>query len=955
MNTIQRMRREGNGWPVSVLNFLPMKKGTGKNILRIFSTFLISSFGLTAPDIARAESNACESDITPQCLSNDEKIKNSPEAGPRVNLVGASALLYSPASSGSDVLINGNNRTVLSLTENTESSWAQFKGLNVGRDTFGEFVLDNRTIETVTGSIGNNSSGSVLLTNNATWTLKGGNLVLGTNNGNGLLLVEKGSTISGINEFRIGEFYAGARGEVTIEGKQSSVSTGWVVVGDQGKGRLNLLNGGQLAVSRHMNVGYVGNTAATSRNGEGNVLIDGEESRLNVTQGLYLGGFSTAKNDARGVLTVSNGGTARVGTFLWLATGKGSTGIVNIGSSRGEMPTLAGYIETPWIYLGDTTQHDNTAVLNFNHVSEDYALTADITGRGEVSHNGTGKSLLSGNNTYYGPTTLNSGTFQAGGSNAFSRNSDFIVADAGTLDLGGYSQTVKSLSHAGTISFGTPGVGQETLGYARNTLTVTGDYQGKGGLLILNTAEDVDLKSSLVNKLYVKGDTSGTTRVVLKELGNVEVSHLDGARVVQVDGASKGEFIADSRLVAGAHEYSLKRGTSTSESFAGSIPDSNHWYLTNKTRLPHIPPGELIVIPDDETPGDPDDDIILPEDSNQVLPPAPSGDADPGGISILRPEAAGYLANKMAGNTVFNSRFYERLGASEFIDPISGEARTTSLWMRHIGGHTRFSDNSGQLKTQSNRYVIQLGGDIAEWSTEANGRWHTGIMAGYANVQSNSRSDITRYRADAILSGYSAGLYATWLADADFHNDTYLDSWVLYNWFDNTVHGEQLEQEKYHSQGITASVEAGHAFKLAEEFRVSYWMQPQVQLTWMGVSAHSFRETNGTVIKDERKGNLQSRIGLKSFLRGHSKHDDNTERLFQPFIETNWLHNTRNYAVSLNGYQAEVKGTRNAGEVKVGVESKITNKLHLWGSVGQQTGNDGFSDTQALFGVKIVF
>lgn len=120
MNTIHRMRREGNECPVSVLNFLPIKKGAGKNILRIFSSFLVSSFGLTAPDIVRAESNACESDITPQCLSNDERIKNSPEAGRPGNLVGVSALLYSPASS-SDVLINGNNRTVLSLTENTES------------------------------------------------------------------------------------------------------------------------------------------------------------------------------------------------------------------------------------------------------------------------------------------------------------------------------------------------------------------------------------------------------------------------------------------------------------------------------------------------------------------------------------------------------------------------------------------------------------------------------------------------------------------------------------------------------------------------------------------------------------------------------------------------------------------------------------------------------------------
>lgn len=83
------------------------------------------------------------------------------------------------------------------------------------------------------------------------------------------------------------------------------------------------------------------------------------------------------------------------------------------------------------------------------------------------------------------------------------------------------------------------------------------------------------------------------------------------------------------------------------------------------------------------------------------------------------------------------------------------------MWLRNVGGHTRFRDSSGQLKTQSNRYVLQIGGDVAQWSSDEVERWHLGVMFGYANSQSNTRSDVSHYRADGSISGYSAGLYAT--------------------------------------------------------------------------------------------------------------------------------------------------------------------------------------------------
>lgn len=42
----------------------------------------------------------------------------------------------------------------------------------------------------------------------------------------------------------------------------------------------------------------------------------------------------------------------------------------------------------------------------------------------------------------------------------------------------------------------------------------------------------------------------------------------------------------------------------------------------------------------------------------------------------------------------------------------------------------------------------------------------------------------------------------------------------------------------------------------------------------------------------------------------------------------------------------------NLGEVRTGVEAKVNNNLSLWGNVGVQLGDKGYSDTQGMLGVK---
>ena len=301
------------------------------------------------------------------------------------------------------------------------------------------------------------------------------------------------------------------------------------------------------------------------------------------------------------------------------------------------------------------------------------------------------------------------------------------------------------------------------------------------------------------------------------------------------------------------------------------------------------------------------------------------------------------------------TRLHDRLGETQYTDMLTGEQKVTSLWMRNVGGHTRFNDGSGQLKTTANRYVLQLGGDVAQWSADGLDRWHLGLMVGYGNSQSRSASSLTGYHSRGEVNGYSVGLYGTWYANEADKSGTYVDSWVLYNWFDNKVMGQDQATESYRSSGVTASVEAGYSVKVGESSRNSYWIQPKAQAVWMDVQADDHRERNGTRVKDETQGNLMTRLGVKAYISGHNAIDDGKSRTFQPFIEANWIHNTQTTRIRMDDVSNDMRGTRNIGELKTGVEGQITPQLSVWGNVAQQIGDKGYSDTQGMLGVKYSF
>lgn len=463
------------------------------------------------------------------------------------------------------------------------------------------------------------------------------------------------------------------------------------------------------------------------------------------------------------------------------------------------------------------------------------------------------------------------------------------------------------------------------------TLTVDGDFTGSNGTLVMNSELNGD--DSAHDKLIVNGNTAGKTQVVVNHAGGTGAQTLQGIELISVTGNSTGEFTQKGRIVAGAYDYRLLRG-------AGNA--NKNWYLTSDTNV--VAPDPTPVTP--EVPGTPDEGEAI------ITPGKPTETVRPGQM-IVRPEVGNYIANIAAANTLFNLRLHDRGGETQYVDALTGEKKLTSLWMRNVGGHQQVRDGSSQLKTETNRYVLQLGGDLAGGSSNGTDSLHFGAMAGYGNARSNTDSNVTGYRSQGHTTGYNLGIYGTWYQQPDQQTGAYLDSWLQYSWFNNSVNGDHLQAEQYKSSGFTASIESGYSWKVGEDgLKNSYFIAPSAQFIWMGVKADDFNEANGTRVSSKGDGNVQSRLGVRASLKTPG---ETGQTVLTPYVEANWINNSKAFGSTFDGVNMRTQGEKNIGELRVGLDSQLNSDLNLWGSVGQQAGSNQYRDTSAAVGIKISF
>lgn len=851
------------------------------------------------------------------------------------------------ANKGGRVIL-GNNTTI--ITNNTSAS-SVANGLHVEKGTEANF--DGGKIELLGGvnitakgaksnAISAYGEGSIIHSYDAENDLA----TEGQFNIVGNILADQQSTVAlnMVNQsVMTGNVNALNQANIDLVMKDNSTLTGDLIAKTQGK----------------LNLALAQNSSLT---GDINAFDDNSEIGLTLQSGSWIEGNATADSLATVNLALTD-----------LSLLKGDINATNNGSMNvalGSGSQVEGNISAESL---------SSTVLALDESSLAGNITA--TSQGSVTVNASNASVIDG---YTRSVIYDAAT------------DSWDYANAGTINMSLATGSVWNMTASSSLSDISVGEGSQ-INFIHSdsdptfkTLTVAGNYHGDGGLLVMNTQLGDD--SSPTDKLVIAGDTTGSTYVAVNNAGGMGALTANGIKLIEVQGDSSGQFVQQGRIVAGLYDYYLQRGDSSHTSPTQYNPAQtalNDWYLISK--LPPVEPPEEPEPPVVEPPEEPEPPVVEPPEEPEPPVVEPPEEPEPPVVDpeepeppvvdpkepeppvvdpkepeppvvpnkpkdlVVRPEAGSYIANHAAGNTLFTTRLHDRLGETQYTDVLTGEGKVTSMWLRQLGGRNNFKDSSGQLKTSTNRYVMQLGGDIAQWSTDGLDRWHLGLMAGYANAKSHTHSNKSRHDSRSSIDGYSVGAYGTWYSNDVDKTGLYVDTWLLYNWFKNSVNGDDLPSESYDSNGFTGSVESGYTFKVHESERRKVFIQPKAQLTWMGVKADRHIERNGTQIDSTGNNNVQTRLGVRAYMQGNATQDDNKDRTFEPFAEINWIHNTQRFGVEMNNVKLSQDGARNIGEVKVGIEGQFSQRTSGWINIAQQIGDAGYSDTSGMLGIKYSF
>ncbi|MEJ5127473.1 IPTL-CTERM sorting domain-containing protein [Comamonas sp. MYb21] len=388
----------------------------------------------------------------------------------------------------------------------------------------GQLVSDSGMVSAQAGS-----TGTVRVEGaQSSWTVAG-DLLLGQA-GSATLQVRHGATVQSRQALE-STALAGSSALIDVEGASSTLRGEECLFAGEGMSAVQIRDGGLLDCEVSALLYF------------GTLALRGAGSEWRVGTHLEIGSFAGLADTA---LTIGEGATVDVRDTLWLSSpAPGAAGRAELTVEGSIRP---GALQVHTLVLGNA----DASVLTLDHsdASGQYQFGPDIYGSGQVQVNGSGTTVLTGNNSYQGSTRINAGLLRAGAANSLSPVSDFVVAAGATLDTSSYSPTVQSLDNSGRVTLAVGGTG--------SVLTVTQDYSGDGGVIEIHTALGADASPSA--QLVVRGDTSGDSILHINNLGGAGAATTgDGIVVVQVDGASNGTFRlpAPGYVEAGGWRYTL--------------------------------------------------------------------------------------------------------------------------------------------------------------------------------------------------------------------------------------------------------------------------------------------------------------------------------------------------------------------------------------------------------------
>lgn len=727
------------------------------------------------------------------------------------------------------------------------------------------------------------------------------------------------------------------------------------------------LSGGTLSISSDGNLG----------NPSGTLAFNG--GTLQTTAGIVMNRATTL--EAPGGTIETQAGTTltqqgRISGSGGLAkTGDGTLTLTANNTYTGATTISAGTLQlgvggTSGAIAGDVI---NNGLLVLNH-SDTFNVPGAISGSGSLGQNGTGTSVLTGDLTYTGGTTVNAGTLQLGnggtsgsirgnvvnqGTLAFNRadrvSVDGIISGMGAIRQIGSGQTILSGNNSGFI--GTTSIQAGTLavngnlcgstnvgaggrlqgngtvcdtsnsgviapGNSIGTLTVAGNYVGNGGTLEMETALGGD--TSPTDRLMVTGATSGTTTVRVINQGGTGARTVEGIKLVDVGGLSDGSFglLGDYSIqgqpavIAGAYGYTLqKNGVST--------PTDGDWYL--RSSLSESPAGGGA--------------------------PMRSGPLYQPGVPVY--EAYPAILLGLNSLSTLRQRVGDRYwGADTSASPAleAGQYAADAdhgAWARVEGLHSRMkpSDSTAGTTTDTDQYKLQVGIDRAFLENKS-GRLVGGLNAQYGNASSDIDSfyGTGRINADA----YGLGGTLTWYGE----NGVYVDGQAQANWFSGKLSSRTLGQNLSKDNdgfGYALSVETGKRIGVSDGWSVT----PQAQLMYSSVDFDSFTDPYGARVSMGKGDSMSGRLGVAADYQNAVRDSAGT------VINRTSLYGIANlYYEFLDGTDVKVSGTRIrnadrrlAAGIGAGVAYSWAKEAYaVYGEVATKTNLEDFGDSYSYMG-----
>ena len=453
--------------------------------------------------------------------------------------------------------------------------------------------------------------------------------------------------------------------------------------------------------------------------------------------------------------------------------------------------------------------------------------------------------------------------------------------------------------NAGTIDLSANGLAGDVLVITGGTTPGTdggGLYISNGGSLIVDTHLNEGGVNSLSDVLVVDNVQmgSGATRIIVNPMigstGGLTID--DGIKIVEVMGTQDaGSFVLDAPVTYGAFEYILVQGT---------LPgNESHWHLQNYD--------------------------TTSSNNNWWW--------DWANRALWNPNIGSYLGNQYAAATMFNQNILDRRDSTRSPDQ--------TIWMRSNYNRAQSDILNGKQEVTIKTGLLQIGADLIQQDNLV-----AGVYAGYGHSDIDNKSRQTGTSADGKVNGYQVGVYGSWLPDNNV--GLFADVWAYYAWYDNKLSGAaQYSTTKYDSTGYALSGEIGYGFELCQQENGRSWiLEPHAQLIYTHIDADDFYDSLGTWYSSNKGSGIQTRLGARLYgQNAPGQHGVN------PFIEANWLHNNLDSGVSLNGYQVSSDIGKNVGEVKIGLQGQVTDRLSVWGHVGAQRGSESFERYEFQLGL----